>query len=173
MASCMAAGARLVANGPEGLEISGTYAHHGSVVYGAARAAGGLLASCSFYDRAVHAWRDETPEETKGKAEAKKGKKLSKKQRAPNPPPPRLCVAGTGHRAAPAAFDGAYALHDEHNGQPRWRHETASFFVYFDARDNCWAVGNQVDPTRVVSSDTNRFGHPLGLSWVPHGVTVT
>ena len=50
---------RVVTSDGGALADAGAYAHHGSLAYGAARhAATRVVASCSFYDREVHLWRD-------------------------------------------------------------------------------------------------------------------
>ena len=60
LVACMGAGASVLRATPDGLEVAGVYAHHGSVVYGVVRhEASRRVASCSFYDRGVHVWSDE------------------------------------------------------------------------------------------------------------------
>lgn len=50
---------RVVTSDGGALADAGAYARHGSLAYGAARhAATRVVASCSFYDREVHLWRD-------------------------------------------------------------------------------------------------------------------
>ena len=73
-------------------------------------------------------------------------------------------------------LNGDYELEEgqQMNGCARWKSknsEEGDFFVFFDC--NAWCVGNLEDTPWVESSNTNPWGHPLGLSWVVAGSSGT
>ena len=67
-------------------------------------------------------------------------------------------------------LNGDYELEEgqEMNGcaRSRWKREEGDFFD-----GNAWCVGNLEDTPWVESSNTNKWGHPLGLQWVVAGST--
>ena len=100
------------------------------------------------------------------------------KKKAPEPkqaPPPRLEVSGVlGPASASSELNGVYALHESQlGGKPCWRHVAApDCWVYFDGGSGGWVVGNPEQVPWVESKGGGKWPHPLGQTWVPHGVEV-
>ena len=94
-------------------------------------------------------------------------------------PPASVAVTGIpGPGGAPSVLNGVYLLEEgqEMNARARWRKgsddaEGGDLFVFFDG--SAWCVGNLEDTPWVDSSNTNPWGHPLGLSWVVAGSSGT
>jgi len=100
---------------------------------------------------------------------------MPKKKEQPPQLPASVAVTGIpGPRGEPSVLNGDYELEEgqEMNGYARWKSknsEEGDFFVFFGG--NAWCVGNLEDTPWVESSNTNKWGHPLGLQWVVAGST--
>ena len=94
-------------------------------------------------------------------------------------PPASVVVTGVpGPGGAPSVLNGVYLLEGQENGRARWKRsysdaegEGGDLFVFFGG--SAWCVGNLEDTPCVESSNTNPWGHPLGLSWVVAGSSGT
>ena len=107
--------------------------------------------------------------------------KKNKTESAAPLPPASIVVTGVpGPGGAASVLNGVYLLEGQENGRARWKRrwrysdaegEGIDLFVFFGG--SAWCVGNLEDTPWVESSNTNPWGHPLGLSWVVAGCSGT